>query len=72
MCVCVCVCVCVLGAGARGEHGALLGGYCSNLVVLDHSDSLEKMRSGQFWVNLQGESGQDWWIRITGFLKIEV
>ena len=43
------VCVCVLGGGAQGKHRALLGGYCSNSVVWDQSDRLEKVSSGRFW-----------------------
>lgn len=44
-----CVHVCAGGGGGQGKHRALLGGYCSNSVVWDQSDRLEKVSSGQFW-----------------------
>ena len=52
--VCMCVCVCVLGAGA----GDLFGCYCADLVVLNHSDRLGKMRSGRFRINVEGDSAR--------------
>ena len=50
-CVCVCVCVC----WEQGQ-GDLFGCYCADLVVLNHSDCLGVMRSGQFWINVESDS----------------
>lgn len=39
-----------VGVG-RGQAQDVPGGYCSNLVVLDHSGGLEKVRSGRFCIS---------------------
>ena len=45
----VCVCVC----WEQGQ-GDLFGCYCADLVVLNHSDRLGKMRNGRFRMNVEG------------------